>query len=89
MAKEMLRDYRAAIGQNPVGNNSEITKALLGANPRHARFVSSDAKLNDAHELVDQRNHPYFFHQISAVEMEVRAAGPDGVMWTADDEVSR
>ena len=45
----MLRDYRAALGENPVGTNSEITKALLGANARKARFVASEAKLNSAH----------------------------------------
>lgn len=87
--KGMLRDYRAAIGQNPVGNNSEITKALLGANPRRAQFISPVAKLNNERELVDGRNHPFFFHQISGAQMEVRSAGPDGVMWTSDDEVSR
>jgi hypothetical protein len=29
----------------------------------------------------------YFFHQISASEMEVHSAGPDKVMWTSDDQV--
>ena len=41
----MLRDYRAALGENPVGTNSEITKALLGANSRKARFIASEARL--------------------------------------------
>ncbi len=87
--KQMLRDYRVALGEEPVGNNSEITKALLGANSRKARFVTTEAKLNGARQLVDRWNHPYFFHQLSRVHMEVRSAGPDGVMWTSDDEVSR
>lgn len=87
--KGMLRDYRAAIGQNPVGNNVEITRALLGSNSRKAQFISPVAKLNNARELVDVRNHPLFFHQISGVQMEVRSAGPDGVLWTSDDEVTR
>lgn len=86
--KQMLRDYRAALGEEPVGNNSEITKALLGANSRKARFVTAEAKLNSDHQLVDRWNHPYFFHQLSRTHMEVRSSGPDGVMWTADDEVS-
>ncbi len=87
--KSFLRDYRAAFHQNPVGNNAEITKALLGANPTHSRFLPPQAEINAAGQLVDQWGHPYFFHQISGIQMEVRSAGPDGVMWTADDEATR
>ena len=85
----MLRDYRAALGENPVGTNSEITKALLGANSRKARFIVSEARLNSAHQLVDRWDHPYFFHQLSRSRTEIRSAGPDGRMWTADDQICR
>lgn len=88
VVKQMLRDYRAALGENPTGTNSEIAKALLGANSRKARFVAEEAKLNSAHQLVDRWNHPYFFHQLSRAHMEIRSAGPDGVLWTSDDELS-
>jgi len=37
--------------------------------------------------LVDAWGTPYFFHQLAAMEMEIRSAGPDKVMWTADDLV--
>ena len=84
-----VRDYRAALGENPVGNNAEITRALLGDNARHAQFLAADARTNDAGELLDRWGHPYFFHQISRTEMEIHSAGPDGVMWDADDQVSR
>lgn len=89
VVKQMLRDYRAALGENPVGTNSEITNALLGANSRKARFIAAEAKLNSSHQLVDRWNHPYFFHQLSRARMEIRSAGPDGVLWTSDDELSR
>ena len=91
----MLRDYRAAFGQNPVGTNREITRALLGNNPRGVRFnFSADAagsapRLDERGQLLDRWGHPYFFHQISGATLEVRSAGPDGVMWNADDEASR
>jgi hypothetical protein len=87
--KQMLRDYRAALGENPVGTNAEITRALLGANTRRAKFLSAEAKFNASHQLVDRWNHPYFFHQLSRNRMEIRSAGADGVMWTPDDEISR
>ena len=69
--------------------STQITNALLGANSRKARFVAAEAKLNSAHQLVDRWNHPYFFHQLSRAHMEIRSAGPDGVLWTSDDELSR
>ena len=83
-----LRDYRAAFVVNPVGNNAEITRALLGENPRKAAFIDrKDFKLNDQGELIDHWDHPYFFHAITGKFMEVRSAGPDGVLFTADDIV--
>ena len=83
-----LRDYRQAFGGNPVGNNAEITRALLGENPRQVALLDrSTVKLNDQGELIDHWGHPYFFHAITSRFMEVRSAGPDGVMFTADDIV--
>ncbi len=85
---EVLRAYRAGVGENPVGSNAEITRALTGANSRKANFGGSDLKIKDG-QIVDRWEHPYFFHQLSGTEMEIRSAGPDGVMWTKDDEVIR
>jgi hypothetical protein len=87
--RQMLRDYRAALGENPVGSNKEITKALLGSNSRNARFLIAEAKVNSEQQLVDRWDHPYFFHQLSRKQIEIRSAGPDGRMWTGDDEISR
>jgi hypothetical protein len=88
--KLLIRDYRLALGENPVGSNAEITRALTGANPKKTRFVAAgDARLNERGEWVDPWRTPYFFHQISGREMEIRSAGPDRRMWTADDIVLR
>ncbi len=84
--KGMLRDYRARFNENPIGTNEEITRALLGKNPGGSNFESPEAKIEHG-KLVDRWHHPYFFHQLSRTEMEIRSAGPDGVMWNADDEV--
>jgi hypothetical protein len=85
-AKESLRSYRSAVGENPIGTNAEITKALAGGNARKARFTNPDLKIKNG-EIVDRWEHPLFFHQLSRTEMEIRSAGPDGIMWTKDDEV--
>lgn len=86
--RTILRDYRAAFAENPVGTNAEITRALAGRNPRKVNLFpdSPDSFPRNARgELLDHWGRPFFFHQISGTIMEVRSAGPDGTMWTADD----
>ena len=78
------------MGGNPVGSNAEIMAALMGGNPKGAMFAPTEGQsLNSSGELVDRWGTPYFFHQLSATEMEVRSAGPDRRMWTADDIVTK
>ena len=88
-ASASLRDYRKVFHQNPVGNNAEITRLLLGQNSKGARYLPNDAHRNDKNELTDRWGEPLFFHQVSASNMEICSAGPDRKMWTADDEVLR
>lgn len=83
-----FRQYGLKFGGNPVGTNPEITRALDGDNPEQIRFLGPDGnRINEKGELVDSWGTPYFFHQLSAMQMEIRSAGPDRVMWTADDLV--
>lgn len=81
-----LRDYRSALGENPVGTNAEITSSLLGNNRKQAKVpLPEGANVNAAGEMLDLWGTPYFFHQQSATKMEIRSAGPDRKMWTPDD----
>jgi len=84
-----VRQYGQMFGGNPVGNNAEITAALNGNNPRKINFISAEAgmRVNGNGELIDAWGTPYFFHQLSGSDMEIHSAGPDRVMWTADDLV--
>jgi hypothetical protein len=86
-----INQYASRFSENPVGTNLEITKALNGGNPKEAKFISADSglRINALGELVDYWGTPFFFHQLSGTEMEIRSAGPDRVMWTADDLVTR
>ena len=88
-AATSVRNYRIAFSKNPVGNNREITRTLSGKNSLTAKYLPVDAPMNDKGQLIDRWDQPIFFHQISGTVMEVRSAGPDHVMWTADDEVLR
>ena len=82
----MFRDYRTLFGSNPVGTNAEIMKAVMGGNPKQARLGPPEGlNLNENGELMDRWGTPFFFHQMSAKEMQIRSAGPDHAMWTGDD----
>ena len=89
--RRVFRDYAARFGGNPVGTNPEITRALTGDNPRQVNFLAEESgvRVNDKGELVDPWGVPFFLHQLSAKEMEIRSAGPDQRMWTDDDLVTR
>jgi hypothetical protein len=86
-----FRDYAARFGGNPVGTNPEITRALNGGNPKQITFIHSEdgLRINERGELIDPWGTPFFFHQLSAREMEIHSAGPDHMMWTADDLVTK
>ncbi len=83
----LLEEYRRHLGGNPVGDNNEITAALLGANPKRLACLPSEtvATLDNAGRLIDRWGNPYFFHALSGTEMEIHSAGPDGELHTADD----
>jgi hypothetical protein len=84
-----IHQYGQMFGGNPVGTNPEFAKQLGGDNPKHIDFISADAgmRLDSSGELIDPWGTPYFFHQISGSDTEVRSAGPDKIMYTADDIV--
>jgi hypothetical protein len=89
--RHAVRQFGEMFGGNPVGNNSEITSQLNGNNPKHINFIDPSAgmRINANGELVDAWNTPYFFHQLSASDMEIHSAGPDRKLWTEDDLVTR
>lgn len=88
--RRMFGDYRTRMGENPVGSNAEIMKKVMGDNPVGARLGPPEGQsINAEGELVDRWGTAYFFHQLAADKMEIRSAGPDKRMWTADDVVTK
>jgi hypothetical protein len=90
-ARVAIHNYNSAFGENPVGTNPEITAALMGKNPKQINFITSESglRVNENGEMVDAYGTPFFFHQLSGQEMEIRSAGEDRKMWTFDDQVTR
>ncbi|HLH53589.1 MAG TPA: hypothetical protein VKY92_08235 [Verrucomicrobiae bacterium] len=48
---------------------------------------SPGIRIDSSGNLIDPWGTPYFFHQLSGMEMEIHSAGPDKIMWTQDDLV--
>jgi hypothetical protein len=73
---------------NPVGENAEITAALMGENRLEFALVPKGHRaLNEKGELCDRWGTPFRFHQLSGTKMEIRSAGPDRKFATEDDAV--
>ncbi len=69
-----------------MGANEEFAAALRGANRAQLRFLPDDhSAFNAAGQIVDRWGAPLFFHVEAADRIDIRSAGPDGAMWTADD----
>jgi len=87
--RSTIRNYGSMFDGNPVGTNPEITAALNGDNPKGVHFLDPEKgmRVNAQGELVDPWGTPFFFHQLSGTQTEIRSAGPDKQMWTVDDLV--
>jgi hypothetical protein len=86
-----IHNYNSAFGENPVGTNPEITAALTGKNSKQINFITAESglRVNKNGEMVDAYGTPFFFHQVSGQEMEIRSAGEDRKLWTFDDLVTK
>ena len=71
---------------NPVGENAEITAALMGENRLGLALIpKGHPAVNAQGELCDRWGTPFRFHQLSGSKMEIRSAGPDRKFATEDD----
>jgi hypothetical protein len=70
----------------PLSANEDWAAELRGRNPAQERFLPDhQAALNADGQLVDRWGTPLFFHALGNGRFEVRSAGPDRKLWTADD----
>lgn len=84
--QRVLNNFLLELGSHPVGSNREITAQLTGRNAsRHAPLPPDLPAISAEGELIDRWGTPFFFHALSAREMEIRSAGPDLELYTADD----
>jgi hypothetical protein len=48
-------------------------------------IAAGHARINARGELIDRFGTPYDFHPVSSELLEIRSAGPDKILETADD----
>ncbi len=73
-------------GDRPLSANEDWAALFLGANPDQERFLPSQhPALNARGQLVDRWGSPLHFHALGGGRHEIRSAGPDRKLWTADD----
>jgi len=88
IVSEVIDSFRTNFPRdgNPVGDNVEITAALTGKNKLRLVLIPPEhPAINSRGELCDRWGSPFFFHQLSGTQMEIRSAGPDKTFWTSDD----
>lgn len=84
---DFISTYSKGIGGNPIGDNADITAALTGTQGHKGRVFPSNHKSIRNGQLIDRWGTPFWFHPNSGNQMEIRSAGPDKEIFTADDIV--
>lgn len=85
-----IQQYKEFTGSYPMGNNSQITKALLGQTEKKVLILAvRRSDINDKGEIVDPWGTPLQFY-FSHNEVLIRSAGPnkafeDSAIPTSDD----
>lgn len=70
----------------PLSANEDWADLFRGKNAAHEEFLPGQhVALNDKGQLIDRWTTPLFFHALGGGRYEIRSAGPDKTMWTADD----
>lgn len=70
----------------PLSANEDWAALLLGRNGTQERFLpDKHVAVNAQGQLVDRWGSPLFFHADGGGRYEIRSAGPDRVLWNADD----
>ena len=70
----------------PLSANEDWADLFRGKNGARERFLpDTHAALNSQGQLVDRWGTPLFFHALGGGRFEIRSAGADKKLWSADD----
>ena len=90
--RELISQYFTALQNRPgppIGDNADLVRALTGKNPlKLAVILPGHAVVSGDGLLRDRWGTPYHLHRLSERRFEIRSAGPDLKLFTADDVLS-
>ena len=70
----------------PLSANEDWADLFRGQNAAREIFLPAQhTALNARGQLIDRWSTPLFFHALGGGRYEIRSAGPDKKLWTADD----
>jgi len=79
-----ISEYFRLFGAYPVGNNSAISKALAGENPKKIALLAFK-RIGKGGEMLDPWGNPYDIHLTEDGRLRIRSAGSNLTMGDADD----
>jgi|GEM_PF-545696 len=89
LLRQYLHHLRRRQG-HPIGNDSDLARVLSGRNPMRLVVIpSGNPALSEDGRLRDRWGTPYFVHPKGNNSFEIRSAGPDHQLFTADDLVAK
>lgn len=75
-----------AAANRPLSANEDWADLFRGKNGAQEEFLPTrHVALNGQGQLIDRWQSPLFFHALGGGRYEIRSAGPDQKLWTADD----
>ncbi|MDZ4288314.1 MAG: hypothetical protein U0984_10160 [Prosthecobacter sp.] len=90
--RDLIRQYLSALQRRPgppIGDDADLVRALSGRNPLKLTVIPGNhPAINAEGRLLDRWGTPYLIHARSSQSYEVRSAGPDKRLFTADDFVA-
>lgn len=85
----LIRQYLTALQRRagpPIGDDADLVRALTGRNPlRMIVIPPGHPAISAEGRLLDRWGTPYHIHARSSASYEVRSAGADRRLFTADD----
>ncbi len=91
--RQIVAQYFEALQRRtgpPIGNDTDLARVLQGRNPLRLVVVPASHPMFAADgRMIDRFGTPYHIHARSSTAIDIRSAGPDRKLFTADDAVSR
>ena len=91
IVRQLIGQYFSALQNQsgpPIGDNADLVRALTGQNPLKLVVIPPGHPVLGADgQLRDRWGTPYHLHRLSSQHFEIRSAGPDGRLFTQDDQI--